>query len=751
MRRGGKRMLILPGKSIPLSGVEQNISKDKHVPGLYRQLLRTGKQDLDETEFSMLRQALDLALKVCEELPLKLGEPVMVHALGVSLILAGEIGLGASSIISALLYDFYLEDRIQDKDLEGFLDSRIIGIIHDLAKISGVDTQKSTDQAGKLRNLLLTLSGDVRVILVMLADRLYVMRRLDTLDRSEQLRIAAETFYIYAPLAHRLGLYNIKSEMEDLHLRCTDPKAFRYVNDKLKETRTSREKLIGEFIRPLDRLLAGKDLIYEIKGRTKSIYSIWTKMNQQNVDFEEVYDLFAIRVILDSPPAREKSDCWNVYSMVTDLYQPNPDRLRDWISAPKSNGYESLHTTVVVPGGRWVEVQIRTRRMNEIAERGLAAHWKYKEGSDQADMGSWLNKIREVLESPDPDAGDIIDDFKLSIYNKEIFVFTPKGDLKKFSAGATVLDFAFDVHSQVGMTCTGAKINGKNVPIRHRLTNGDKVEIVTSKSQRPNQDWLKYVVTSKAKSKIKQALQEDRLARAKNGREILRRRFRNWKLEFEDTSINKLLRHYKLKTATDLYSMVATDKIDLLEIKDIVKEKTLPESPSRTTEIGEEAVDRLVSGAVKQDDYLVIDENLDKIDHRLGKCCNPIHGDEIFGFVTVKSGITIHRVNCPNAAQLISKHGYRVVRAQWADKGSQTHFPVAIRITGEDDIGILSKISDLISKDLRVNMRSITIDTTDGMFEGSLTLFVRDTSHLDVLIKRLAKIRGVLNVSRMER
>lgn len=598
--------------------------------------------------------------------------------------------------------------------------------------------------------MLLTLSSDIRVILIKLADRLYVMRNLHKLDEPGQQAVSSETFHIYAPLAHRMGLYNMKSELEDLHLKYTHAKAYREVVDRLRETKASREKFIAGFIAPLQEKLEAEGFEFDIKGRTKSIHSIWSKMKRQDVDFEEVYDLFAIRIVLKSPPEREKSDCWKVYSIVTDLYQPNPNRLRDWISVPKSNGYESLHTTVVVPGGRWVEVQIRTERMNEVAEKGLAAHWKYKGGSDRAEMEDWLNRIREVLESPEPDAEDIIDDFKQSVYNKEIFVFTPKGDLRKFSAGASVLDFAFDVHSEVGMCCVGAKVNGKTVPIRHVMSNGDKVEIITSKNQKPKQDWLQYVKTSKAKSKIKQALQEAKLIDSDNGREILRRRFRNWKIEFEDSNINKLLRHYKLKTATDLYYLVATEKIDLMEIKELLLGKAQAATPGKSTEIGDEAVEKMVSTAVRQEDYLVIDKNLDQVEYKLAKCCNPIYGDEIFGFVTVNSGITIHRVNCPNAKRLISRYGYRIVKARWAVTGEEIYLPATIRVTGVDDIGILSKISDTISKDLRVNMRSVSIDSNDGIFEGTITLFVKDTGHLDLLIRRLARIKGVLNVSRME-
>jgi guanosine-3',5'-bis(diphosphate) 3'-pyrophosphohydrolase len=727
-----------------------SIRNDKRILIMYRELLRMGEKELDQKEFRMLKEAVSLALDACEDMPEKFGDPAVFHALGVASIVAGEIGLSVTSIVSALLFDFYLEGKLNREDIGKVADSQVIQIVEGVARISRIDTQKSDNQGENLRNLLLTLSSDMRVILVKLADRLYVMRQLGKLDRAEQLRISAETFYIYAPLAHRMGLYNIKSELEDLHLKYTNAGAYREVVDKLRETKASREKFIGEFIAPLSEKLKADGFEFEIRGRTKSVYSIWNKMNKQNVDFEEVYDLFAIRIVLKSQPQQEKSDCWKVYSLVTDQYQPNPNRLRDWLSVPKSNGYESLHTTVVVPGGKWVEVQIRTERMNEIAEKGLAAHWKYKEGTDRSSMETWLNRVREVLESPEPDAEDIIDDFKQSIYNQEIFVFTPKGDLRKFTAGATVLDFAFDVHTEVGMTCVGARVNGKTVPIRHPLSNGDKVEVITSKSQKPKQDWLQYVQTSKAKSKIKQALQEAKLTDANNGREILRRRFRNWKLEFEDMNINKLLRHYRLKTATDLYYLVAREKIDLMEIKELLREKEHDGTSVKSTEIVEEAVEKIVSSTVRHDDYLVIDKSLDRVETRLGKCCNPIYGDEIFGFVTVSAGITIHRVNCPNAAQLISRHGYRVVKARWAVTGKEIYLPATIRVTGVDDIGILSKISDTISKDLRVNMRSVAIDSNEGMFEGTITLFVKDTGHLDVLIRRLAKIKGVLSVSRME-
>jgi len=728
----------------------EDLKKDQRILRDYRALVRAASPDMNKDEISLLKQSYHLALEACMTRQEKLGELTIFHAIGVARIVVDEMRLGLRSVVSALLFDFVFDKTISLDDIQDEFPEEIIRIIAGLNKISGIDTQKSNDQGENFRSLLVTLSSDIRVILVRLADRLYHMRNLDRVGRKEQLSIAAEASYIYAPLAHRLGFYNIKEELEDLSLKHTDPKAFNHVAEKLQETKSSRDRFIREFIRPLKAEMEKQGFKFEIKGRTKSVHSICSKMKRQNVDFEEIYDIFAIRIIIDSSQKGEKADCWKVYSVVTDFYQPNPNRLRDWISIPKSNGYESLHTTVVVPGGRWVEVQIRSQRMNEIAEMGLAAHWKYKGVKEEQELEEWMNRIREIFENPEPEAEEIIDDFKVSLYNKEIFVFTPKGDLKKFPAGATVLDFAFDVHSDIGSTCVGAKVNNKSVPIRHQLNNGDKVEIMTSKNQKPKQDWLQFVISSKAKSKIRQALQEQRLARAAAGRDILRRRFKNWKIEFEDQNINTLLRHYKFKTATDLYFQVAIEKIDILEIKELLtggEKKSRSRQPDR---IEEELVDKLVGPTLKQDDYLVIDEKLDQVEYKLAKCCNPIFGDEIFGFVTVGSGISIHRVNCPNAAQLISKYGYRVVKAQWSETDKQIYLPASIRVTGIDDLGLLSRISDVISKDLKVNMRSVSIDSNEGMFEGSITLFVKDTSHLDVLIKRLSKIKGVLSVSRLE-
>jgi guanosine-3',5'-bis(diphosphate) 3'-pyrophosphohydrolase len=728
----------------------KNLQNDKQILNKYRGLVRVANPNLEKEDMLLLKKAFNLALDSCSSKQNKLGELTIFHAMGVARIVAEEIGLGVHSVISALLFDFVADGSLSIEQLKKQFEPGIIFLLEGLCKITGIDIQKSTNHGENLRSLLLTLATDIRVILVKLADRLYYMRNLDNMDQPEQLRISSEVSYIYAPLAHRLGLYNIKSELEDLALMYTDSKAYHLVNDKLKETKISRDKFVKEFIKPIKEELDKYGIKSTITGRTKSIYSIWSKMKRQNVDIDEVYDLFAIRIIINSQPDKEKADCWKVYSLITDIYQPNPNRLRDWISVPKSNGYESLHTTVVVPGGKWVEVQIRTRRMDEIAEKGLAAHWKYKGGKVEQGLDEWLGKVREILDNPTPDADEIIDDFKVGLYNKEIFVFTPKGDLKKFPASATVLDFAFDVHTDVGMSCVGAKVNGKNVPIRHVMNNGDKVEIITSKAQKPKQDWLHFVVTSKAKSKIRQALLEQRLVQVEAGKEILKRRFRNWKVEFEDQNINQLIRHYKLKTSADLYYKVATEKINTLEIKELLANKEKPLEVKQPEKIDEERVEKIVSAGLKQEDYLVIDNKLSKVVYRLAKCCNPIYGDEIFGFVTVSEGISIHRLNCPNAAQLISKYGYRVVKAQWAETEQQIYLPATIRITGIDEMGILNRISEVISNDLKVNIRSVSVDSNDGLFEGSFTLLVKDTTHLDVLVKRLAKIKGILGVSRLE-
>ncbi len=718
----------------------------------YDELIRICEKEYDARGVKLIRQSVEFLLEKTPEEKRKLGMHLSIFAIQLAEMTVKELGLDALGISSVLIVDAVELNDIPLDEVQASLGERTGQIIRELMNISDLDTTTNSGQAENMRNLILTLASDFRVILIKIAERLFLMRQKDTLSEKEQIAISCEARFIYSPLAHRLGLYNVMSEMEDISMSILEKEAYMEIDTKLKASKARRERFIKEFIKPIERDMEQEKIKVEIKGRPKAISSIWRKMKQQKVDFEEVYDKFAIRIIIDTPLRKEKSDCWRVYSIITDHYQPNPERLRDWISAPKSNGYESLHTTVVVPGGEWVEVQIRTGRMNEIAEKGLAAHWKYKGIKGQAGIDQWIQKVREAMESSDEDANNLIEDLKLSQFSKEIFVFTPNGDLKKFSENATVLDFAFDIHTDVGCSCAGARINGKNVPIRYQLQNGDKVEIIRSKNQKPKRDWLNYVVTSKAKSKIKQAMKEVLLKESEHGKEILKRRFRNWKIDFDDTSIRKVIQHYKYKDSIELYYDVSIEKIDLLEIKDLLTREEKPKETKPDT-IDPYAVERLVVNASHDlpdsSDFLVIDEKLANIDYRLGKCCNPIHGDAVFGFVTISTGITIHRKNCPNAQQLLSKYPYRVVKARWRNSENVSSFAVSLQVTGIDDLGIVSNISDVITKDLQVNMRSISIDSNDGIFEGSVTIFVKDTQHLEALIRKLKKVKGVNTIRRI--
>lgn len=721
---------------------------DNVVTKRYRGLLRAARNGLTAEGVKDVRKAFKMAYEASEGKSNVNGEPYINHCVAIARICVEEIGLGRTTIISALLYNFVNDGSISLDDVKKDFGSRIATITNELTKISGVDTRNTSGQAENFRRLLLTLISDVQVILIKLAERLQIMRTLHSYPAAEHFPVATETFYLYAPLGHRLGLYNLKSELEDISLKYTDPASYSHIEHKLEETAASRNRLIREFIQPIRDELEKQGFKFEIKGRLKSIYSIYHKMRKQGVEFEEVYDIFAIRIILDSELKNEKSDCWRAYSIVTDFYQPNPSRMRDWISIPKSNGYESLHTTVVTTAGKWVEVQIRTSRMNEIAEKGLAAHWKYKGGEADKNLDSWLAQIREVLEAPESEALDMLDTLNPSLYNKEIFVFTPKGDLKKLPSGATVLDYAFDIHTNLGCSCIGARVNNKNVPIRHELQNGDKVEILTSKTQKPKGDWLAFVVTSKAKNKIKAFLKEELQKNAEEGKEILLRRLRNWKLEFNDQNLKKLLKHFKLKTVTDLYAAIADEKIDVSNIKDLLQdEQEIPKIPEK---IEDEHLEKLVkTHAPRTDDFLVIDEKVDNLDYKLAKCCSPIFGDPIFGFVTINDGVKIHRINCPNAEQLMTRYGYRVVKAQWTRSDGSAVYQADIKVVGVDDIGLVSRITDVISKEQKVNMRSMSLNTNDGMFEGIIGLFVKDTVHLDALINKLKRVKGILSAGRI--
>ncbi len=719
----------------------------KKIIKKYRELLKLSEEFTKKKELELIRKAFDVALDALDGKRSASGDAFILDVLEVSVLVVDQIGLGTRSVVASLLYQAVIDKKISLDEIEKEFDKTIKTIVEGLVQISDISTKTSASQAENFRQMLLTLVDDVRVILIKLAILLQEMRGLNYMPEEYQIKTSLETFSLYAPLAHRLGLYNIKTELENLSMKFTEKEKYKEIIKKLKDTTAKRERFIKKFIAPIEKELKEQGVKYEIKGRPKAVYSIWQKMKKQNVEFEEVYDIFAIRIILDSKPSKEKADCWRVYSIVTDFYQPNPKRLRDWISIPKSNGYESLHTTVVGPESRWVEVQIRTQRMDEVAEKGYAAHWRYKGVKAERGIDQWMNKVREVIESNATDQ-ESIDDLKLNLYNKEVFVFTPTGDLKKLPAGATVLDFAYDIHSDVGNQCVGATINHKNVTIKQKLQNGDQISILTSKTQKPKTDWLNFVVTSKAKTKIKSTLREERLKEAESGKELLKRRLKNWKIKFEDQLIDKILKHFKLKTPVDLYYAIATEKIDITAVKEFLtqdstdKEKTFIEEP--------EVIEEKSSDSAYSGDFLIIDDTIENVDYKLAKCCNPIFGDSIFGFVTVSEGIKVHRTNCPNARQLVEKYNYRIIKAQWTKTAAKQSFQASIRIIGVDETGMLNKITDVISKDLRVRMRSINMDSSDGMFEGKLKIFVDSTRHLDNLMSKLKKEKGILKVTRVD-
>ncbi|SEQ94722.1 RelA/SpoT family protein [Pedobacter rhizosphaerae] len=715
----------------------------------YRALLRASKSTLQKGDKKEIRKAFDMALESHKDMRRKSGEPYIYHPIAVAQIAAEEIGLGTTSIVCALLHDVVEDTNITLEDIEREFGKKTAKIIDGLTKISGVFDTNSSLQAENFRKMLLTLADDVRVILIKLADRLHNMRTMDFMPRHKQLKIASETIYLYAPLAHRLGLYAIKSELEDLSMKYLEPDTYKFIAKKLNEKKAERALFIKKFVEPIDEIVHEQGLVADVYGRPKSIHSIWNKMKKKNIPFEEVYDLFAIRIILDSPPENEKADCWKAYSIVTDLYRPNPDRLRDWVSSPKGNGYESLHTTVMGPRGQWVEVQIRTQRMNEIAEKGFAAHWKYKESSNDNGLDQWIQKVREMLSNPEANALDFLDDFKMNLFSDEIFIFTPKGALIQLPLGATALDFAFEIHTDVGATCIGAKVNHKLVPISYKLQNGDQVEIITSSKQTPKEDWLNVVVTAKAKSKIKSSLKEEKRKIAEEGKEILERKLKSLKITYNTDNLNKISYFFKLPSTQELFVNVALGKIELKDIKEYLSsEKEIEHrGPERPENLSVDGIKSKMKGT--ESDILLIGEDMQRIDYTLAACCNPIPGDDVFGFITVSDGIKIHRTNCPNAAQLMANYGYRVVKAKW-NKQKELTFLTGLKIVGIDDVGLINNITKVISGDFKVNMRSITVDTNEGIFEGSIMIFVNDTEHLENLIKNLLKVRGVTSVTRFD-
>ena len=729
--------------------MERDLEEEKkEIVKRYRQLLKVSKWSREKGDVKMIRDAFDLSMEAHRDMRRKSGEPYIYHPLAVARIAAEEIGLGTTSIVCALLHDVVEDSHVELSDIERQFGPKVARIIDGLTKISGVfDHETTSPQAENFRKMLLTLSEDVRVILIKLCDRLHNMRTLDHMSAKGQLKIASETQYLYAPLAHRLGLYAIKTELEDLSLKYTDPAEYNFIKQKLASTKEQRNRYIRKFIAPLKTELDKLSLSFDVKGRPKSIFSILNKIKTQHVPFEEVYDLFAIRITIDSVPEREKIDCWNVYSIVTNIYYPNPDRLRDWVSTPKSNGYESLHTTVMGPMGKWVEVQIRTRRMDEIAEKGYAAHWKYKESTAEANnLDLWLMKIREVIENPQESALDFLDDFKLSLYSEEVFVFTPKGELRKLPLKSTILDFAFDIHSEVGASCIGAKVNNKLVPISHVLQNGDQVEIITSSKQKPNRGWLDFVITAKAKGKIKQLLKEEKRLKAEEGREILSRKFRNSKIEMSKENLRNLCTVLKIPSESDLFYLLASGGLnkETLQLKELLGSYKGPKEHLKGK--GEK------KSTKPKEDAIVLGETDTQLDYSFAKCCSPIPGDEVVGFITIGDGIKIHRTNCKNAQSLMSNYGYRIIKARWASQPIIDDYPfeAGIEISGIDSIGLVSGITDIVSKQLNLNMKSISFSSLNGTFTGHMVLFITSTAHLEALMDKIKEIDKFINVRRVD-
>lgn len=723
----------------------------KEILRHYRALLRALRPKIKKGDKELVRRAFEIAADAHKTMRRKSGEPYIFHPIAVAMICVEEIGLGVRSTICALLHDTVEDTDITLEDVEREFGNEITRIVDGLTKISTVIDNNTTQQAENFKKILLTLTDDPRVILIKLADRLHNMRTLDSMKREKQLKISSETVWVYAPLAHRMGLYNIKTELEDLSMKYMEPETYKDIAQKLSETKRERTRYINEFIRPIKDKLVRGGFNFDIYGRPKSIHSIWNKMKKKGVAFEEVYDLFAIRILLESPSAREKEDCWKVYSIITDEYTPSPERLRDWLSNPKSNGYEALHTTVMGPQGKWVEVQIRSFRMNEIAEKGLAAHYKYKEGSNDEDrFDKWFGQIREVLSTQDTDGIDFLQDFKVSFLAEEIYVYTPKGDVKMLPVGSTALDFAFSIHSAIGTKCIGAKINHKLVPISHTLRSGDQVEIITSNKQKPNEDWLNFVVTAKAKSKIKDALKETKRTIAEEGKYILQRKLEGMGAAFSQSNIETLASFYRYNSPLDLFYQIAIKANDLKELKEFNVLGDRLEAPRAPKPLEVPVVDPTHHHYNKKDSELIIfGESSDKIMYTLAKCCNPIPGDDVFGFVSTGKGLTIHRTTCPNAASLMANYGHRVVKTKWA-KNKEISFLTGLKIIGMDDVGVINKITSVISGDLKINISAISIESKEGLFEGSIKFFVHDKEELEELVSRLKQLTGIHTVDRFD-
>jgi len=723
--------------------------ENKEIVNRYKALLRSCSGRLSNEDKALIRNAFNLAVEAHSDMRRKSGEPYIYHPIDVARIVAKDIGLGATSIACALLHDVVEDTEYTLDDMERMFGSKVRQIIDGLTKIEEVYDQDISLQAENFRKMLLTMSDDVRVILIKLADRLHNMRTLESMPRHKQQKTGSETLYVYAPMAHRLGLYSIKTELEDLGLKYTEPEVYRELAQQLNETKNNRVKYIQQFTKPLKRNLKEHKLLFSIKGRPKSIYSIRKKMMKQGVSFEEVYDKFAIRIILDSDKENEKADCWKAYSIITDHYRPNPDRLRDWISTPKANGYESLHTTVMGPKGKWVEVQVRTKRMDEIAEKGYAAHWKYKQKEGKTKDGNlegWITEIRELLENPDANAVDFLEEFKLNLYSEEIFIFTPKGDLRTLAKGASALDFAFDIHSQVGASCLGCKVNGKLVPLSHKLISGDQVEVIISQKQKPKKNWLNYVVTAKAKNKIKSSLKDEQKIIAAEGKEILKRKLKHIKLPFNDSIVTEMINYFKYKTSLNLFYDVGTGVLNNKMIKEFAKNRSSWYQYLKSKLYRRPTKPHVAKEEIKYD-TLVFGANEERLNYTLSKCCSPIIGDDVFGFTTIKEGIKVHRMNCPNAIRLQSNFAYRILETKWIDSNAQ-NFIAIINIKGIDKVGLINEITKILSNNLKINIQSINIRSTDGIFDGIITLMIHDKKHLKSVIDSIKKVEGITSVNR---
>ena len=733
---------------------EAAIAKEnKQIARQYKELLRISYQTLSEDDKKLIRKAFDTAVDAHKDQRRKSGEAYIFHPIAVAKIVASEIGLDATSIAAALLHDV-VEDTIYTlDDLREMFGETVAKIVDGLTKISSLKKDKDVSlQAENFRKMLLTLNDDVRVIIIKIADRLHNMQTMDAMRPDKQVKIASETLYIYAPLAHRIGLYNIKTELEDLGLKYTEPEVYQDILTKIKDSKEEQDEYIKVFSKVIQDSLDQEDLDYEIKGRPKSIYSINRKIKAQNIDFDEIYDKFAIRIIYKSEPSQEKFLAWKIYSIVTDHFRPNPTRLRDWISSPKSTGYEALHITVMGPKGRWVEVQIRSERMNEIAEKGYAAHYKYKQGNtnkEERGFEEWVTRLQEALESPDVNAVDFVEQFKLNLYSKEIFVFTPQGDLKSLPKGSTPLDFAFSIHTEIGIHTRGARVNNKLVPLSHELKSGDQVEIITSENAKPNINWLDYANTARARAKIKSSLKEEKKEIAEEGKAILARKLKAQKIQFNEKSINELVVFFNLKTSLDLFYRVGIGKIDNQMLKDFAASrsnslvsyfKSKIKKPQVASDLNKEEI-------TAKYDQLVFGKEEEKLEYKLSNCCNPSPGDNVFGFISVNDGIKVHKKDCPNALQLQSNYAYRIIQAKWIDS-SQQDFKAVIKLHGIDNLGLVSEVTKEISSNLHVNMQNLNFDSTDGIFSGRITLIVKNNNILNTIIQRLKKINGIDKVSR---